>query len=386
MFWKRFRQAQSAGTLFKQANEHWRKMQAYVEIDESRLCDELAQVVYFCQQAIHQDSKCGDAYILLANALTSAASHGPSQSNLERYEFLQSRAAATIHLWYTLPHRSYPITTGNNTKLGDSLWDMIVGDICHDKNLQRNAAISLIESYRDTLAAHTISPDSYEAIYSMIVVPEDTDGTDQVDDSPNLLEPDEAGNMPRLIENEVPVYLQYLFPKILGWAISGTDEPQIDPIARMREITEHMQDDLKLCELNLELVERIKSASRANKLRDVMTWFVWLLFGSLYLYDVVRQGHYDEDQRNQMLIAKGQGVGLALAASREAKDWDALILATVIYFWLDLADVTDEILQFLREEAGKTTIDHRLEMMIQQPQSLLDRPFAKTLKKYLDEA
>jgi len=168
LFWKRFGQARSAGKLFNEATKHWVKMRSYFFVDEAKVCTELSEVIRLCQLSIERDERMGDAYVLLANALTSAASHGLGRSDQERYEFLQSRAAAVIHFWYTLPHRGYPITKRNTTVIGERLWRIMVDDISQDKSLPKNAVLTLMDSWRDSLATDTISLGSFQHIQEQI--------------------------------------------------------------------------------------------------------------------------------------------------------------------------------------------------------------------------
>ena len=44
----------------------------------------------------------------------------------------------------------------------------MVDDISQDKSLSKDATIALIESYRDSLAAETISPTSFQHIQELI--------------------------------------------------------------------------------------------------------------------------------------------------------------------------------------------------------------------------
>ena len=169
MFWKKFGQAQSANKLFNQASDHWRRRQQFLlQKDEAGAEQACLEVIRLCQLSIQSDEKMGDAYVLLSNALSVAASHTSGPSDPERYEFLQSRAAAVIHFWYSLPHRDYPIT--KNTAHGERLWRILVDEVRRDKSLPSdNATIAVMESYRDNLAAETILPDSFDKIKAIIV-------------------------------------------------------------------------------------------------------------------------------------------------------------------------------------------------------------------------
>ena len=109
----------------------------------------------------------GDAYILLANTLMNLANQIFEQAESSHYEFLLSRAAAVIHFWHSLPYRNYPIS--KNAKIGEHLWGKAVQEIIQDKSVSELTALALLDSYRDSLAAETISPKSFENLKEVIL-------------------------------------------------------------------------------------------------------------------------------------------------------------------------------------------------------------------------
>ena len=169
MFWKKFGQAQSANKLFNQASDHWRRRQQFLlQKDEANAEQSCLEVIRLCQLSIQSDEKMGDAYVLLSNALSVAAAHSPGSSDLERYDFLQSRAAAIIHYWYCLPHRGYPIT--KNAAHGERLWEILVDEVRRDRSLpSKDATVALMESYRDSLATETISANSFDKVGAVVL-------------------------------------------------------------------------------------------------------------------------------------------------------------------------------------------------------------------------
>jgi len=170
MFWKRFKSAQSAGKLFNQANEHWQQRQFFITAgNEEGAREACIEVVRLCQLSLKSDGNMGDAYVMLANALAVAASDALGQSDRERYDNLQSMAAAVIHYWYTLPHRGYPITKKSGLEIGERLWEIIIDELSKDKSLPREDTILLVEAYRDSMASELISPESFEEIRAIIL-------------------------------------------------------------------------------------------------------------------------------------------------------------------------------------------------------------------------
>ncbi|OGN96758.1 MAG: hypothetical protein A2Z77_04035 [Chloroflexi bacterium RBG_13_51_36] len=160
MFLKRFKRAHDAGRYFNQANEYWREAKQYVlEGKQKRADDSLVEVIRCCQLATECDERMGDAYILLSNALMNLANQMSEQAESAQHESLLSRAAAVIHFWHSLPYRNYPIS--KNAKIGEQLWRKVIQEIMQKESMSESTALSLLDSYRDSLAADTISPTSF---------------------------------------------------------------------------------------------------------------------------------------------------------------------------------------------------------------------------------
>lgn len=168
LFWKGFNRSRCAGKLLNEANDRWQQRQRFLlSGDEEQAQRACVEVIRLCQLSIEADQRMGDAYVLLANALSSASSHGPGNLGSERYEVLLSTAAAVIHLWYSLPHRGSHTT--KNTAIGEQLWRVIFDEVKEHQALAEDASLALMDSYRDSLAAETISPASFAEIQGVIV-------------------------------------------------------------------------------------------------------------------------------------------------------------------------------------------------------------------------
>ena len=83
-----------------------------------------------------------------------------------RYESLLSRAAAVIHFWYSLPYRSYPST--KNVDTAERLWESILDKAMYYTKIDEDAAMTLMASYRERLAADTVSPASFPDLEKLI--------------------------------------------------------------------------------------------------------------------------------------------------------------------------------------------------------------------------
>jgi hypothetical protein len=169
MFWKRFGQTQRAGRLFNQASENWEQRQYFLlEGDKERATEASIEVIRLCQLSIQKDGRTADAYVLLATALLSSASQFSRRKNPDQYEFLLSRAAAVIHLWYSLPYKGNLISE-STAAVGERLWRITVDQIMQDKKLSETDMVTLMYTYRNKLAANTISPASFPEIQKVIM-------------------------------------------------------------------------------------------------------------------------------------------------------------------------------------------------------------------------
>jgi hypothetical protein len=178
-------QIQSASKLFNEASDCWRQRQSFILTkDDEKAKKACLEVIRLCQLSIQKYEMKGDAYVLLSNALSVAADQTDRRIDQDRYEFLQSRAAAVLQQWYTLPHRDYPTT--KNTAIGEQLWRMMVDEIKKDKSLSEEKAIALMELYKKSLAAETISPNSFEKIKVIILGTPPTSRVEQTSQQQSL--------------------------------------------------------------------------------------------------------------------------------------------------------------------------------------------------------
>ena len=169
MFWKRFGQAQQASKLFKQANEYWQQHEHFPLEGDERSADETCiEVIRLCQLSIQKDRRTADAYVLLATALLSTASQFSRHQNRDHYEFLLSRAAAVIQQWYSLPYKGN-LVSEDTAAIGERLWRITVDQIMQDKKLSESDTLALMYSYRNELAANTVSPASFPEIQKVIM-------------------------------------------------------------------------------------------------------------------------------------------------------------------------------------------------------------------------
>lgn len=157
----------SADGLFNEATDHYRKLR-YLFDHKRRFAQELAEIVRLCQMAIDKEPRLGDAYVLLANALSLAAFEWRFKDD-ETYEFLISRAAGVIHLWATEPIKEFPLTKPETKQIALQLWNGIAERISELKKQPFRSVEEQMVVYRDTLSQEALSVLNYEMIRRRIM-------------------------------------------------------------------------------------------------------------------------------------------------------------------------------------------------------------------------
>lgn len=150
--------------LFNQANHHWQVMkEALLKGDDTKAQWALLEVVRLCQEAIAADpQKEGNAYVLLTNALLRASQVFPATDE----ELLIRYAAACIHTWWTLPHKSWPITSKNNYELGIR-WFQEIQQKMHNAG-SANPEATMAE-YVSLYGGSVTSPSGFESVRATLV-------------------------------------------------------------------------------------------------------------------------------------------------------------------------------------------------------------------------
>jgi hypothetical protein len=376
--WKKFGETRSARRLFNQAADHWRRRQFLLKEDEAGAEQACLEVIRLCQLSIQSDEKMGDAYVLLSNALSVAASHTYVPSDLERYEFLQTRAAAVIHFWYTLPHRGYPITKDKTH--GERLWRIIFDEVRRDKSLpSEDAATKLMESYRDSLAAEAILPDSFGKIKSIIA---------RTTPKPKVEQPAQQVSLEALLlPLETFNFLVEILPKALQME-SRKEEASTDRLSRIREATEKLEyfgrDSYKAVDASILLLDLIKKNLHDKDLRQSIGWLTWLFILQIYRGRYMA-GSYTEEEINKQYEIPVEPLRITINVARQAKDYDALLLAAGLCDWIGLSKWSDQILGIVGDEIGKQAIADRLANIKRRPQMLTEDLLIHQLERYLTE-
>lgn len=372
MFLKRFKQAHDAGRYFNQANEYWREAKQHVLEGNQESADKsLVEVIRFCQLAIESDERMGDAYILLANALMNIAKEVSERAEASEREFLLLRGAAVIHFWHSLPYRNYPIS--KNAKIGEQLWRTAVQGLSHNKSLSESDTLSLLDSYRDSLAAEITSPKSFEEIKGIILGTASTAETERH----WLQEP---------LEGTLSPETRHFITKILPEVIQIRADKEQFPTVRgygLDKLTDSLNYEGKIDIAYIEIMERIQKAFHNNDFREVTGWMGWV-FQLLILRE---QLILVPDSRGKLMTERwnffGSLLKTAVHRARQVEDWHGLLIAIGLWELVGVPEKRDEILQFLYDRIGKEGIESRLWEIERRPQMLIEDTIVNRIQRYL---
>ncbi len=137
----------SSAGLFNQATQHYRELRYIVgQPEQMRL--RLATIASLCIRSLDKRWSNGDAYVLLANALSIAARYAPDSSARKS---LQERAAGLVWYW-----SHSPIWTWNNSDIGRELLRMSRDELRRERELTPEQADKLMAELASALARETI--------------------------------------------------------------------------------------------------------------------------------------------------------------------------------------------------------------------------------------
>lgn len=381
MFSKRFKQAHEAGKYFNQANEYWRKAKQYVLKGKQKRADEsLVEVIRCCQLAIECDERTGDAYILLSNGLINLAGQMTEQADSGQHEFMLSRAAAVIHLWHSLPYRNYPIS--KNAKIGEQLWRKIIQEIIQNQSMSESAALSLLDSYRDSLADESISPKSFKKIKRIIF--EITSVQDS--ESHWLREPLEETLSPETLH-----FIIGTLPEVMQRRVAREQvrEDRLFGREKLAYSNERLWDSMKyegkITIANIEIMEQAQKAYHNNDFREAVGWMAWLF----KLTELREKVMLDSDVKKEAIARFGKFFGGTLNAlayeAQQAENWHGLLMAIGLYEMVGVREKSDDLLQFLYDRIGKEGVERQLREIAQQPQMLIEDSIVNRIQRYLGQ-
>ena len=360
MFKKRFNQARSATKLFNEANKHWVQAgQSLQAKDEPKLAKDLIEVIKLCQLSIEADEQYGDSYILLADALLLAGTSDP-RKNRERSWFLITRAAAVIRAWYSLPHRGYPIT--KNMARGEQLYQTILEIVNVGEIQSKDDTMRLIDTYRDTLAAKTISCAGLNEISNVIL-------NISVPTKPDSMEFQSQSQFTnQWPEETLPAPLaEFLLFKVAA-------------DLRIRNNSENMPDTILVPRVTDEIMGRIQEASGEKDWRQLLGWIVDLrLINSYCQKNLV----YDETILMKIEAEWAKLLAPITNEARQSKDYDTLILAIGFYHHLVMDDVAALLLKQVQNELSEHELHSRMHNIEDNPRMMFEAAIISKARDFL---
>jgi hypothetical protein len=337
LIWKRFNQAHKAGRYFNQANEYWSQAKQYVLNDKLKHANEsLIEVVRLCQLAIESDKRIGNAYILLANALMNLARQIPEQEKPVLHDYLLSRAAAVIHLWHSLPYRNYPIS--KNAGIGEQIWIATVKEISNSKSLSEAAAISLLDSFIDSLATEAISPESFDMIKSAF--PKDTP------ENQILLKKSSEEKLTPETRN----FLISILPTVMQRRMESKNNPTTNSFSEESEkLIDSLNCEGKIQLAYLEFIDLIFDGLQNKNCREVVGWLGWL-YQLILFQDMIQLGS-DVEVKSLAMETKllGDSLATAIHDAKKENDWNGLLFSIGLYDLVSVTTKGDEVFQYLCE-------------------------------------
>lgn len=148
--------------LVNEALKHYRNLRN-VAADPAQERLELLEIIRLCQLEIQKHRGSGDAHVLLANALSVAATNaGSLYHNALAHGYLLSRASAVIY------HASQGGVWTRNKEIGKWLLATISEELAADRHLSPTQIEPELKRLHDLFYRQAVDPASLPTIQSMV--------------------------------------------------------------------------------------------------------------------------------------------------------------------------------------------------------------------------
>ncbi len=376
---KRFDKARKSGKYFNEAKKYWKHAeQVFKAKDEVALTENLIEVIRNCQLAIVEDDNCGDAYVLLADALLLASVFDPIRADKERSWYLATQAAAVIYTWYTLPNRGYPVT--KNVRRGEKLFQTLLGIVNAGESEAIQYPEKLINSYRERYASNIISPEGLEEISDVLLKQTNLDHKEHTPTANETLV-----NYPLLEETLLPDQRDFIFKvihRLSNTSISDTFNQRKTRLNRIQEMTEDLRDPSRILATSEEILNRIKNAYEQKDWRQMLGWIADLRLINDYRRN--KQG-YDEAAVEKMEMNWAKFLAPTINESRRVKDIDTMLLAIGYNHYLGIDDVAAKLLEEVRNEVDDSEIMVRIQKISESPIMLQEQAIINKTREFINE-
>ena len=367
-FLERFGKTRSAGRYFNEANKYWKSAeQPFKARDELALAHNLIEVIRNCQLALVEDDNYGDAYVLLADALLLASVSDPIKADKERSWYLVTRAAAVIYTWYTLPNRGYPIT--KNVSQGEKLFQTILGIVNAGELEASKYPMKLMNSYREQYASDTISPGGLEDICDVLL---------------NRPVP----NYQWLEETLLPAHWGF-FVKVIHGSSGASSLPYLSQRAarwaRIREITEDMQDTLTGSAAFEEILGRTRDAYEQKNWRQMLGWLADIRIINDYRRKKLGSNEAAMEKLEKLEENWAWFFPRTVNEARRAKDVDTMLLAIGHIHSLGNDELATKLLGEVRSEVSERDMMFRMQRISENPIMMHEEWAINKTREFINE-
>lgn len=365
---KDFGKTHAASRYCKEANKYWRNAERPLKTkDEFTLVQNIIEVIRNCQLALAEDDNYGDAYVLLANALLLAGISDPIKANKERSWYLVTRAAAVIYTWYTLPSRGYPIT--KNAGQGEKLFQTILGIVNAGELEASKYPMKLMSSYREQYADNTISPGGLEEICDVLL---------------NRPIP----NYQWLEETLLPAHWSFLVTVIRGPS-GASSLPHLNQRAarwaRIREITEDMQDTLMGSAAVEEILGRTRDAYEKKDWRQMLGWLADIRIINDYRRKKLGSNEAAMEQLENLEENWAWFFPRTINEARRAKDVDTMLLAIGYIHSLGIDELATKLVGEVRSEVSERDMMFRMQRIGENPIMMHEEWAINKTREFINE-
>ena len=284
-----------------------------------------------------------------------------------------------IHLWYSLRHEAWANTKSANRAIGERMWRIAVDEIAHSRSLSSEpAAIALMDSYRDSLAASVLSEASFADIRGMIL---------------------RAHSAPESHTEEQPFWEETLPPEV--WAFLATvvikrafpneSEANDKTTDALTDLPQLWKESGLALAAEGELLRRLRQALHHSDFRQAIGWLTWLFILELYEYQLellesrwLPDGHGPVHSREKITEGHVQLLRFTWVEARRVGDWNAVLLAAALCDRFALSDWREELLRSARTQLGEQAVARRLQDIEQNPQMVVERFMHRELRGSLE--
>jgi len=173
--------------------------------------------------------------------------------------------------------------------------------------------------------------------------------------------------------------------KILGKTVQGKSNREQVPTDRFTHIkvmADELQDHSRIFDAGNQLLERIQQAHHDNDFRQAIGWLTWFFILQVYSTRYVPDSDAKEEEIRKHYKAAVEPLRTTINVARQAKDFDALLLAAGLCEWVGLSKWGDQVLDIARDQIGEQAVTNRLSDIKRKPRMLVEDLLVHQLQRY----